>query len=88
MHTRFIELAGEINFAMPAYVVEKTMDALNEQEATKAAVLVPDCLQEDVTTCANHHLWNSWILRKKGADVAYSTHVRKLSTHAKAPVHP
>ena len=30
MHTRFIELAGEINSAMPAYVVEKTMDALNE----------------------------------------------------------
>ena len=29
MHTRFIELAGEINTAMPAYVVEKTMDALN-----------------------------------------------------------
>ena len=29
MHTRFIELAGEINSAMPAYVVDKTMDALN-----------------------------------------------------------
>jgi UDP-N-acetyl-D-glucosamine dehydrogenase len=30
MHTRFIELAGEINTAMPAYVVQKTADALNE----------------------------------------------------------
>ena len=30
MHTRFIELAGEINSAMPAYVVQKTIDALNE----------------------------------------------------------
>lgn len=29
MHTRFIELAGEINQAMPSYVVEKTMDSLN-----------------------------------------------------------
>ena len=29
MHTRFIELAGEINSAMPAYVLEKTVDALN-----------------------------------------------------------
>ena len=29
MHTRFIELAGEINSAMPAYVVQKTADALN-----------------------------------------------------------
>ena len=30
MTTRFIELAGEINHAMPAYVVDKTVWALNE----------------------------------------------------------
>jgi len=29
--TRFIELAGEINTAMPAYVVNRVADALNEQ---------------------------------------------------------
>ncbi|TVR41354.1 MAG: nucleotide sugar dehydrogenase [Planctomycetota bacterium] len=29
VHTRFIELAGEINHAMPAYVVSKLRDALN-----------------------------------------------------------
>lgn len=29
LHTRFIELAGEINAAMPQYVVEKTVRALN-----------------------------------------------------------
>ena len=29
--TRFIELAGEINTAMPAYVVERSADALNER---------------------------------------------------------
>lgn len=29
-HTRFIELAGEINAQMPYYVVQKTMEALNE----------------------------------------------------------
>jgi len=29
--TRFIEIAGEINTAMPAYVVQALMDALNEQ---------------------------------------------------------
>lgn len=28
-HTRFIELAGEINTSMPYYVVEKTIEALN-----------------------------------------------------------
>ena len=30
MHTRFIELAGEINTAMPSYVVQKTAEALNK----------------------------------------------------------
>jgi UDP-N-acetyl-D-glucosamine dehydrogenase len=30
-HTRFIELAGEINTAMPDYVVSKVIDALNDQ---------------------------------------------------------
>ena len=31
-HTRFIELAGEINTAMPNYVVSKVVDALNDQD--------------------------------------------------------
>lgn len=30
-HTRFIELAGEINTFMPYYVVQKTLEALNER---------------------------------------------------------
>lgn len=30
-HTRFIELAGEINTSMPYYVVDKTIDALNSR---------------------------------------------------------
>ncbi|MEM6789178.1 MAG: nucleotide sugar dehydrogenase [Myxococcota bacterium] len=30
--TRFIELAGEVNVAMPTYVVEKVKDALNDRE--------------------------------------------------------
>jgi len=32
LHTRFIELAGEINSAMPEWVVEKVADALNDRE--------------------------------------------------------
>lgn len=32
VHTRFIELAGEVNTAMPDWVVGKLMDALNERE--------------------------------------------------------
>ncbi|MFH1090965.1 MAG: nucleotide sugar dehydrogenase [Pseudomonadota bacterium] len=31
VHTRFIELAGEVNRQMPQYVVRKTMDALNDR---------------------------------------------------------
>ncbi len=30
--TRFVELAGEINVSMPDYVVQRTIDALNERE--------------------------------------------------------
>jgi UDP-N-acetyl-D-glucosamine dehydrogenase len=30
-HTKFIELAGEINTSMPYYVVQKTIEALNER---------------------------------------------------------
>ncbi len=32
IHTRFIELAGEINEAMPEYVVRRTMEALNKRK--------------------------------------------------------
>jgi UDP-N-acetyl-D-glucosamine dehydrogenase len=32
MTTRFIELAGEINVAMPEYVITKLMDALNDHK--------------------------------------------------------
>ncbi|MFC5085708.1 nucleotide sugar dehydrogenase [Microvirga arabica] len=32
LHTRFIELAGEVNSAMPEWVVGKLADALNERE--------------------------------------------------------
>jgi UDP-N-acetyl-D-glucosamine dehydrogenase len=31
LHTRFIELAGEINTAMPDYVISRVSDALNDQ---------------------------------------------------------
>jgi UDP-N-acetyl-D-glucosamine dehydrogenase len=38
--TRFIELAGQINTAMPAYVVNRVADALNEQrKAVKGSTI-------------------------------------------------
>ena len=40
-HTRFIELAGEINTAMPDYVVSKVADALNDEgKALKGAKIL------------------------------------------------
>lgn len=34
LHTRFIELAGEVNAAMPDWVISKIMDALNSRSKT------------------------------------------------------
>ena len=76
MHTRFIELAGEINSAMPAYVVEKIMDALNEAskplKGSKVLVLGiaykknVDDMRESPSVVLMQ------LLRDKGAEVAYS----------------
>lgn len=76
LHTRFIELAGEINQAMPAYVVTKLMDALNERgvalNGSKILVLgiayKPNV--DDMRVAPSVELME--ILRSKGAEVAYS----------------
>ena len=76
MHTRFIELAGEINSAMPAYVVEKTMDALNEvgKPLNGSKVLVLGIAYkknvDDMRESPSVELMK--LLQAKGADVAYS----------------
>ena len=76
MHTRFIELAGEINSAMPAYVVEKTMDALNNAgKALKGSnVLVLGIAYkknvDDMRESPSVKLME--LLCDKGANVSYS----------------
>ena len=76
MHTRFIELAGEINSAMPAYVVEKTMDALNEVgkplKGSKVLVLGIAYKKnvDDMRESPSVELME--LLQAKGADVAFS----------------
>lgn len=76
MHTRFIELAGEINSAMPKWVVGRVMDALNQrQKALKSAkVLVLGIAYksdvDDMRESPSVHVME--ILREKGAEVAYS----------------
>lgn len=85
LHTRFIELSGEINQKMPGYVVEKLVDALNDRgKALKGAkVLVlgiaykknVDDMRESPAVQVME------ILRDKGVDLAYSDpHVRVFPT--------
>ena len=53
-HTRFIELAGDVNTSMPYYVVQKTLDALNQKgiAGKQAKVLVLGvAYKRDVDDC-------------------------------------
>jgi UDP-N-acetyl-D-glucosamine dehydrogenase len=74
--TRFIELAGEINAAMPGYVVHRLMDALNERgKALKGArVLVLGAAYkrdtDDPRESPGLEIMEELI--QKGASVAYS----------------
>lgn len=76
LHTRFIELAGEINTNMPDWVVGKVMDALNERgKALKGArVLVLGIAYkknvDDMRESPSVELMEK--LLKKGAVVEYS----------------
>jgi UDP-N-acetyl-D-glucosamine dehydrogenase len=76
MPTRFIELAGEINTNMPHYVIERTMDALNDHrkslKGSKMLVLglayKPDI--DDVRESPSLELIE--LLKAKGARVDYN----------------
>ena len=74
-NTRFIELAGEINTAMPDYVISKISDALNEQEKSikGSKVLVIGLAYkpnvDDDRESPSYILLEK--LQAKGADVAY-----------------
>lgn len=76
LHTRFIELAGEINAAMPQYVVDKTVRALNEQGKSlrNAKVLALGiAYKRDVDDMRESpSVFVMELLRDWGADVAYS----------------
>ena len=76
VHTRFIELAGEVNRGMPRWVIGKVVDALNERgkpiKGSKILVLgiaykpnVDDMRESPAVELME-------ILHEKGAKVAYS----------------
>jgi len=76
LHTRFIELSGEVNQAMPQYVVSKLTDGLNEQgRAVKGSrVLVLGIAYkknvDDMRESPSVEIME--LLAAKGAVVAYS----------------
>lgn len=76
LHTRFIELAGEINSDMPHWVIGKLADALNDRarsiKSSKVLVLGIAYKKDvdDMRESPSVELME--ILRDKGAEVAYS----------------
>lgn len=73
--TRFIELAGEINASMPYYVVQKTVDAMNDRgkSVKEAKVLVIGVAYkkdvDDIRESPAVKIIN--LLQDKGAQVSY-----------------
>jgi UDP-N-acetyl-D-glucosamine dehydrogenase len=76
MPTRFIELAGEINTDMPHYVIQRTMEALNERKKSLkgSRVLILGLAYkkdiDDVRESPSLELIE--LLRAKGAKVDYN----------------
>ena len=76
MCTRFIELAGEVNTSMPAYVIGKVVDALNEKakavKGSKVAILGMAYKKDvdDPRESPGFELMD--LLLKKGAIVSYN----------------
>src|SRR5438105_10031665 len=74
-NTRFIELSGEINTQMPAYVAHRVADALNErQKAVKGSSILVLGLAykpnvDDERESPSYALME--MLKQRGADVAY-----------------
>lgn len=76
VHTRFIELAGEVNSAMPEWVVGKVAEALNRQKKAIAGsrILVLGIAYkknvDDMRESPSVEIME--LLRDRGAEIAYS----------------
>jgi UDP-N-acetyl-D-glucosamine dehydrogenase len=75
-HTKFINLAGEINVAMPDYVVERTTEALNNQKKTingSKILILGMAYKKDIDDdreSPSYEVMN--LLTQKGAKVSYN----------------
>ena len=61
LYTRFIELSGEVNTAMPEWVIGKVMDSLNNagKPLQGSRVLVLGiAYKKMLTICGSHLQWN------------------------------
>ncbi len=90
LSTRFIELAGEINTAMPAYVVEKIGDALNDRgKAIRGSkiTLLGMAYKKDVDDSRESPGFELLeLLQHKGADVHYNDpHIPRLPKTRRHP---
>ncbi|KFA90249.1 nucleotide sugar dehydrogenase [Archangium violaceum] len=99
-HTKFIELAGEVNTQMPYYVVTRTMEALNKNKKTLNGAKVL-CLgaayKKDIDDMRESpSLRVITLLKEKGAEVDYhDPYVPRLEeghgfhfTMQSVPLHP
>jgi UDP-N-acetyl-D-glucosamine dehydrogenase len=75
-HTKFIELAGEINISMPYYVVEKVIEALSERnksiKSSKVLVLGLAYKKDVDDERASPSLKLIELLKQKGARIDYN----------------
>jgi UDP-N-acetyl-D-glucosamine dehydrogenase len=81
--TRFIQLAGEINTAMPHYVIEKVGEALNERaRSIKGAkvLILGVAYKKDVDDVRESPALEVMkLLKERGAEISYSDpHIPKL----------
>ena len=75
VHTRFIELAGQINRSMPKYVVQRTMEALNSRRkplSGSKVLLMGLAYKEDVDDMRESPTFELMdLLETQGAQISY-----------------
>lgn len=74
--TRFIQLAGEVNVSMPYYVIERTIDALNQKEKSlkgSRILLLGVAYKKDIDDDRESPCYNIMkLLSEKGAHISYN----------------